>query len=131
MEDFVKNIYRKVTKGRKPFKSGKLYNIVKGVINHPILNVPAYTFFDDDSYVECKRCKVVEPKKLIIKNTPIAFESMKENFGSPALYFFNQYYLYFIPETKEWGTEMDFGYLYAPEPMLTEVSSIIEQYKTN
>ena len=74
-----KNIGKKVTKGSisetisllggpgielkkrkkiKPFKSGLKVNTVRGVINHPILNVPAYTFEEDDSYVECRRCKI-------------------------------------------------------------------------
>ncbi len=50
----------KVRKKKKPFKSGLMINTVKGVINHPILNIPAYTFYEDDSYVECRRCIVVE-----------------------------------------------------------------------
>lgn len=43
----------------KPFKSTFLKNTVKGVIIHPTLNIPAYTFEEDDSYVECRRCDVV------------------------------------------------------------------------
>ncbi len=43
----------------KPFKSGNMVNTVKGVINHPQLNVPAFTFTDDDSYVACNRCLLV------------------------------------------------------------------------
>lgn len=43
----------------KPFKSGLQKNTVKGVIDHPILNIPAYTFFEDDSYVECRRCEPI------------------------------------------------------------------------
>jgi hypothetical protein len=50
----------KVRKKKKPFKSGLMINAVKGLINHPILNTPAYTFYEDDSYVECRRCIVVE-----------------------------------------------------------------------
>ncbi len=55
------NIGKKVYKPKsgKPFKSGLKINTVKGVINHPILNIPAYTFEEDDSYVECRRCVVV------------------------------------------------------------------------
>jgi hypothetical protein len=41
------------------FKSGFYENTVKGVINHPHLNVPAYVFEEDDSYVECRRCEIV------------------------------------------------------------------------
>jgi hypothetical protein len=44
----------------KPFKSGLKINTIKGVINHPILNIPAYTFYEDDSYVEVRRCKIVK-----------------------------------------------------------------------
>ncbi len=44
----------------KPFKSGLKANTVKGVITHPILKIPAFTFMEDDSYVECRRCVVVK-----------------------------------------------------------------------
>lgn len=40
----------------KKFKSGRHVNTVKGIIDHPILHVPAYTFLEDDSYVACKYC---------------------------------------------------------------------------
>jgi hypothetical protein len=41
----------------KPFKSGRKVNTVKGVVNHPILkDVMAFTFEEDDSIVECRRC---------------------------------------------------------------------------
>ena len=43
----------------KPFKSGFKLNTVKGIITHPILNTPAYIFEEDDSYVECRRCRVI------------------------------------------------------------------------
>lgn len=43
----------------KPFKSGQKINTIKGVIEHPILKIPAYTFEEDDSYVECRRCIVL------------------------------------------------------------------------
>ena len=63
MENYKKNIGRKCRKSAfkpgvepKPFKSGNKVNTIKGVINHPILNIPAYTFEEDDSYVECRRC---------------------------------------------------------------------------
>jgi hypothetical protein len=54
----------KVRKKKKPFKSGLMINTVKGVINHPILNTLAYTFHEDDSYVECKKCIVVPPEEV-------------------------------------------------------------------
>lgn len=69
IQDYKENIGKKVTKCRiiagfeytpKPFKSTFKINTVKDVIIHPILNIPAYTFIEDDSYVECRRCKVVE-----------------------------------------------------------------------
>ena len=44
----------------KPFKSTFKVNTVKDVIIHPILNIPAYTFEEDESYVECRRCVVIE-----------------------------------------------------------------------
>jgi hypothetical protein len=43
----------------KPFKSGLKINTVRGVVIHDILGVPAFIFEEDDSYVECRRCKIV------------------------------------------------------------------------
>jgi hypothetical protein len=43
----------------KPFKSKLQINTIKDVITHPILNLPAYTFIEDDSYVECRRCIII------------------------------------------------------------------------
>ena len=43
----------------KPFKSGGFVNTVTGVINHPQLNIPAFTFAEDDSYVDCRRCVLI------------------------------------------------------------------------
>ena len=40
----------------KPFKSGQKTNTVKGLIVHPALKVFAFTFEEDDSYVECRQC---------------------------------------------------------------------------
>lgn len=65
--DYEKNIGKRVCKGsiskqepnNKPFKSGLKINTIKGIINHPTLNIPAYTFEEDDSYVECRRCIVI------------------------------------------------------------------------
>lgn len=68
MENYTANIGKRVQKCAishrgshkvKPFKSGQKINTVKAVIDHPILHVPAYTFVEDDSYVECRRCCVV------------------------------------------------------------------------
>lgn len=53
-------IGKKVRKGSdKPFKSRQKINTVKGVIDHPVLHIPAFTFEEDDSVVEVKRCEVV------------------------------------------------------------------------
>ena len=46
-------IGRRVAK--KPFKLGNKENTIKGIINHPTLNVPCFTFEED----ECSRCKIV------------------------------------------------------------------------
>jgi len=40
----------------RPFKSGLKVNTVKGVTDHNVLHIPAFTFFEDDSIVECRRC---------------------------------------------------------------------------
>ena len=46
---------------QKPFKSGLKTNTIKGVIDHPQLpGKLAYTFFEDDSYVEVRRCKIID-----------------------------------------------------------------------
>jgi hypothetical protein len=69
-EEAIKNIGEKVTKTAfnrlkgnnilpKPFKSGNIINTVKDVIMHPTLNIPAYTFEEDSTYVECRRCDVI------------------------------------------------------------------------
>lgn len=66
MKEFEANIGWKVIKHqpkkgkltRKKFKSGLYVNTIKGVIDHPVLNIPAYTFEEDESYVECRRCKL-------------------------------------------------------------------------
>ena len=69
-EDYLKHVgkpvikeIKKSKKGNwivpKPFKSRKLINTIKGVIDHPILHIPAFTFEEDDSFVECRRCSVL------------------------------------------------------------------------
>ena len=51
------NIGKKVLKkSGKPFKSKLLINTISSVINHPILKIPAYTFEEDNSFVECGQC---------------------------------------------------------------------------
>jgi hypothetical protein len=61
LSEYLLNIGKRVRKHKsnKPFKSTFWINTVKGVIVHPILNRPAYTFEEDDTYVECGRCQVV------------------------------------------------------------------------
>ena len=66
LDNYRSNIGKRVTKCGtkpnykvKPFKSGLKTNTVKDVITHPILNIPAYTFEEDSSYVECRRCKPI------------------------------------------------------------------------
>jgi len=50
----------------KPFKSGLKINTIKGVITHKQLEGQmAYTFEEDDSYVECRRCEVIEKKSFL------------------------------------------------------------------
>jgi hypothetical protein len=61
-KELVPNIGKRVSKDKsdKPFKSGQKINTVRGLTIHPFLEVPAYTFIEDDSYVECRRCKIVD-----------------------------------------------------------------------
>lgn len=43
----------------KPFKSGNKVNTVKGIVDHPepkLAGIKAFTFEEDDSVVECRRC---------------------------------------------------------------------------
>ncbi len=50
---------RKINDGK--FKSGLPVNTVKSVIIHPILpDQLAFTFYEDDSYVECRRCRLID-----------------------------------------------------------------------
>ena len=44
----------------KPFKSTFQTNVIKDVVDHhPELHIPAFTFVEDDSYVACKSCLLV------------------------------------------------------------------------
>ncbi len=43
----------------KPFKSGKKVNTVRGIVDHPILHVLAYSFDEDDSYVRVSYCYLI------------------------------------------------------------------------
>lgn len=63
---FHQFIGQKVSKeSGKPFKSTSKVNTVKGIVEHPVLKIPAYTFIEDESVVECRQCIVV--KQLDIK----------------------------------------------------------------
>jgi len=44
----------------KPFSSGRMVNTVKGIIKHPNIGGYAFTFFEDDSYVACDKCQLVD-----------------------------------------------------------------------
>lgn len=73
---------RKGLINKKKFKSGLYQNTVKGIMNHPILNIPAYVFEEDDSYVECRRCRPVERLKVENKRKAgVAY--MHEKFDLP------------------------------------------------
>jgi hypothetical protein len=68
IEEYKSNIGKAVAKcsigeqkeNGKKFKSGNTVNTIKGVIMHEFIDEPAYIFEEDDSYVECRRCKIVE-----------------------------------------------------------------------
>jgi len=66
MLEYSENIGKKVAKlaSGKPFKSRLKVNTVKGIIEHPILEISAYTFEEDESYVECRRCTVVDEETI-------------------------------------------------------------------
>lgn len=54
-----KKVEKSSTNGKrasKPFKSGNKINTVKGLITHPQRKTLAFTFEEDDSYVECNQC---------------------------------------------------------------------------
>jgi hypothetical protein len=59
-ESFHSVIGQRVQKRRsgKPFKSGNKVNTVTGVIKHPKIDVLAFTFAEDDSYVACHICEL-------------------------------------------------------------------------
>ena len=67
MEDYIENIGSRCIKKSKdgtvpkPFKSGFKTNTITGVIKHPIMEKEfAYTFLEDDSYVEVRRCIIID-----------------------------------------------------------------------
>ena len=48
----------------KPFKSGVKVNTVKSITLHPITGYPAFNFYEDESIVECFRCKLAPSLEL-------------------------------------------------------------------
>lgn len=42
----------------KPFKSGNKINTVRGVLYHPLTKNLCFTFFEDNTFVECFRCSL-------------------------------------------------------------------------
>lgn len=50
----------KSNKNPKPFKSGLRVNTVKGMTTNPHTGKMAYTFYEDDSIVNCDKCKIIE-----------------------------------------------------------------------
>lgn len=54
---------RVVKKSRKPFKSGHIINTIKGVTTNPYANNrAAFTFEEDESFVNCQLCKLYQPE---------------------------------------------------------------------
>ncbi len=67
----------------KPFLSGNTINTIKGYIPHPyLINEQAYNFYEDDSYVETRRCIIVEggTKMFNIDVDKLTIEECKEMF---------------------------------------------------
>lgn len=61
IENPLLTIGKRVIKGSgRPFKSGQKINTVKGIIDHPKLHIPCFTFNEDESIVEIRRCEIVE-----------------------------------------------------------------------
>ena len=78
LEEAVLNIGKRVRKvSNRPFKSRHKINTIKGVVNHPILFIPAYSFEEDKSIVECRRCIIMEK---IVKE--VKFELTREEIES-------------------------------------------------
>ena len=49
-----KKVSRPKHSSPKPFKSGLKVNTIKGLIINPHTNNPAFTFEEDDTYVDCR-----------------------------------------------------------------------------
>ena len=106
--NYKHNIGRRVRKGsisdgnanKKPFKSGLLMNTVKDVIDHPVLHIPAYVFEEDDSYVECRRCFLVDTHEVV----DLVYHEDENNIAFQGTY----------EECMEWKSEQGFGYQVRP-----------------
>ena len=82
MTDYSRYIGKKVCKeSGKPFKSGLKENTVKEIIEHPTLKIPAFTFVEDESFVECRQCAEVVDETL----NKVADESWRQIDGSYSL----------------------------------------------
>lgn len=68
MKEYEQYIGKKVKKtsggGNKfepnPFKSKSKINTIKGVVINPYTNLPAFTFEEDDSCVNCTSCVIID-----------------------------------------------------------------------
>lgn len=68
IKNYTEWIGQKVYKhGFSKFKSGLSVNTIKNVIVHPVTGQAAFTFYEDDSYVQCKKCFLKEIKKPSVK----------------------------------------------------------------
>lgn len=56
----VKKTTHKKFGAGNPFKSGNMENTIKNVVEHPTLKIPAFTFLEDDSFVEARRCILID-----------------------------------------------------------------------
>jgi hypothetical protein len=61
MNDLESIVNKVIKKSGRPFKSTFKVNTIKGVTEHPTTHNPCYTFEEDDSYVECRKCKLYTP----------------------------------------------------------------------
>ena len=106
--NYKANIGRRVTKGtistgdanRKKFKSGLYVNTVKDVINHPVLNIPAYVFDEDDSYVECRRCFIIDTHEVV----DLVYHDEEGNIAFQGTF----------EECQNWKSEQGLGYQVRP-----------------
>jgi len=97
----------------KPFKSKKYINTIKGVIEHPILKIPAFTFNEDDSFVECRRCDVLD------KKTSQEFQNLKV--GDRIKFMNNDTLIH-----QGMVFEIDFDYKVYKNPLMQEPRNLAE-----